>query len=278
MLQWISISHRHRSAVFFVPVSWGEDGKYEKKQKSGPDPSRNFSTYVESNNVAIYSRRPIAVPPSLAAQQPPKPTKERGNPPMPRKQRIWFPGAKYHVTTRGVRQSNIFHDSEDYKMYLYTLLEAKKKYPFHLHAYCLMSNHTHLQIETTQTNISRIMHHINTVYAIYMNRKYNYTGHLFQGRYGEKPIKDPIYEIEVSKYIHLNPVAANLVTKPEDYPWSSYQSYLYNRKNDPLVTTSHILQYFTKPSSGSYAHYIQTPNTRIYFSPERKVKFLILKK
>ncbi|WP_204412969.1 transposase [Bacillus tianshenii] len=197
---------------------------------------------------------------------------------MPRKQRLWYKGAKYHVTTRGNRQSNIFMDVDDYLMYLYTIKQAKKKFHFHLHAYCLMSNHTHLQIETTDTDISKIMHYINTKYAVYINRKYKWSGHLFQGRFGEKLIMDLVYEIEVSKYIHLNPVRAKLVTKPEEYPWSSYRAYYYNRKDDPIITTGHILEYFTDHPSGSYANYIQTPNTRIHFTPNRKVEFSILKK
>jgi REP element-mobilizing transposase RayT len=170
-------------------------------------------------------------------------------------------------------------DPYDYKEYRHILHETKHKYPFKLHAYCLMTNHTHLLIETETVHIRYIMQHLNMKYALYFNRKYKLTGHLFEGRYKENLINDPIYQIEVSKYIHLNPVAAHMVQNPEAYPYSSYKVYLYNNQHDPLVTTADILKYFSAANhEDSYANYVRTPNTRIHFTPDNKAKFLILKK
>ncbi|UAL47198.1 transposase [Sutcliffiella horikoshii] len=198
---------------------------------------------------------------------------------MPRNPRMWFPGAMYHVTTRGNRRSIIFFEPKDYHTYKRILLEIKHKYPFKLHAYCLMTNHTHLLIETETTNISLIMQKINTKYAQYINRKYKLTGHLLEGRFKSSIIHDIDYQIDVSKYIHLNPVAAQMVHNPEDYPFSSYKQYLYNNQHDPLVSTKDILKYFsTTHHEGSYPQYVNTPNTRIHFTPNNKAKFLILKK
>ncbi|MEH6905682.1 transposase [Neobacillus drentensis] len=98
---------------------------------------------------------------------------------MVRSVRTWFQGAKYHVTSRGIRKSSLFFDEEDFEKYLTLLKETKERYPFILHTYCLMSNHTHLQIETKDTPLSLIMKHLNTKFAKYFNRKYNFSGHVF---------------------------------------------------------------------------------------------------
>ncbi|MFJ7724877.1 transposase [Neobacillus sp. NPDC097160] len=146
---------------------------------------------------------------------------------MARRARLWFEGAKYHVTSRGIRKSLLFFEDEDYKKYLAYIEETRERYPFNLYSYCLMSNHTHLQFKTLETPLSIIMKHLNTKYAKYFNQKYDFSGHVFDKRYGAELINSVEYEIDVSKYIHLNPVEAGMVTAPEEYPWSSYRAYLY---------------------------------------------------
>ncbi|MDV2687007.1 transposase, partial [Alkalihalophilus lindianensis] len=91
------------------------------------------------------------------------------------------------------------------------LAETMNSYPFRLHAFCLMTNHTHLQIETMETPLSTIMKYLNMKYAKYVNKKYDFSGHVFEKRYGAELLDFPEYEIDVSKYIHLNPVAAGMV-------------------------------------------------------------------
>lgn len=102
---------------------------------------------------------------------------------MTRKHRIWFPGAVYHITARGNRRSSLFNQRDDYLTYLGILEDVRSMYPFQLHAYCLMTNHIHLQIQTTNFHIKLIMKEMHSRYAIYFNKKYHYDGHVFQGRY-----------------------------------------------------------------------------------------------
>ena len=103
--------------------------------------------------------------------------------PMPRKNRIWYPGALYHIMCRGNHRNDIFRDDEDRQVYITKLREAKEYYDFNLFSYCLMTNHVHLQIETKDIELGILMKRINMTYAIYFNQKYNFVGHLFQGRY-----------------------------------------------------------------------------------------------
>ncbi|WEG13132.1 transposase [Pullulanibacillus sp. KACC 23026] len=162
---------------------------------------------------------------------------------MPRRIRHWFPGATYHVYARGNRHSSIFLTPKDFAKYLSILLEVKEKYPFIVHSYCLMTNHLHLQIETSDHHIGDIMKLAHTKYAIYFNRMHQLDGHVFQGRYGSKLILDTHYFLEVSRYIHRNPLEANLVRSPEEYKWSSYSLYL-NGEASPLIDPAKTLSHF----------------------------------
>jgi putative transposase len=106
-----------------------------------------------------------------------------------------------------------------------------------------MTNHIHLQIQSHETSISKIMNFINTKYAKYFNKKYHHSGHVFEKRFGSELIDTSEYELELSKYIHLNPLKANMVNKLEDYPWSSYHVYA-QLVNSSLVETKQILSHF----------------------------------
>jgi len=187
-----------------------------------------------------------------------------------RKRRFWAPGAKYHITSRGIRKMDLFLDDHDRLEYLHFLTKVKQQYPFHLHAYCLMTNHIHLQVETIQHSPSEIMNYLNTKYAIYFNKRYNYSGHVFESRYGAEFIDTPEYELEVNKYIHLNPLRANIVKHPEDYTWSSYRTYLLG-ENNPLITTEQIFSYFYPPHTENYQHYLNTDYSRLTFFPDGKL-------
>lgn len=191
---------------------------------------------------------------------------------MVRRARTWFQGAKYHVTSRGIRRSSLFYEDEDFEKYFAFLEETRNSYPFILHTYCLMTNHTHLQLETLETPLSIIMKNLNTKYAKYFNKKYEYTGHVFEKRYGAELLNSPEYEIDVSKYIHLNPVVAGLVGVPEDYPWSSYRAYVYGEVH-PLIDTKPILSYFPDPPSQHYGNYMQSLVTDKFFWEDGKLFF-----
>ena len=145
------------------------------------------------------------------------------------RKRLWYEGGIFHITARGNRREHLFKNRIDYLMYLEILEEALDYYRqdnFKLVCYCLMTNHIHFIIKTDKMPISNLMRRINSRYALYFNKKYNFTGHLFEGRYYSKAIGSIGQLMENSRYIHLNPVRAKIVCKPENYEWSSYNDYI----------------------------------------------------
>ncbi len=153
----------------------------------------------------------------------------------------------YHITSRGDDRKKIFLNNRDYKKFLEYIFLAKVKYKFYVYAYCLMTNHYHLFLETSQANISRIMHYINGSYTTYYNIKRKRSGHVFQGRFKSIVVDKDSYFLELSRYIHLNPVKAKIVELPEAYRWSSYLGYL--DKKDPLLDTDRIKKYLDMDKS-----------------------------
>jgi putative transposase len=162
---------------------------------------------------------------------------------LAKKKRVWYSGAVYHITNRGNRRSDIFKDEEDYQVYLTILKQAMEKYSFTVYSYCLMTNHVHMQIATEDVEIWKVMRYINLAYTKYFNNKYNFIGHLFQGRYKAELIENDAYNLQTSRYIHLNPVQAAMVKTPIEYQWSSYGIYMGQVKSD-IVTEEKILSYF----------------------------------
>lgn len=145
---------------------------------------------------------------------------------MGRPLRIEYPGAFYHVTSRGNEQKDVFKSQKDREKFLSYLESATERYSAVVHVYCLMSNHYHLLLETPAGNLSQIMRHINGAYTNYFNTKRKRAGHLFQGRYKAILVEKDTYALELSRYIHRNPVGAGMVKQPEEYRWSSYRCYI----------------------------------------------------
>ncbi|HBQ28462.1 transposase [Peptococcaceae bacterium SCADC1_2_3] len=141
----------------------------------------------------------------------------------------------YHIVTRGINRQDIFCDQDDYQRFLGTLGRVKTD-KFEVYGYCLMSNHIHLLIHEKNEEIHQIMKRIGTSYAWWYNRKYQRNGHVFQGRYRSECVKDDGYLLTVIRYIHNNPVKAGMVSKPEEYCWSSIQAY-YGRPENPIGLT-----------------------------------------
>jgi putative transposase len=158
---------------------------------------------------------------------------------MARPLRIEYEGAVYHVTARGSERGKIFFSKKDYEKFKEYLGEAREKHGFILHCYVFMTNHYHLIIETPERNLSRIMHHINSSYTTYTNIKKKRSGHLFQGRYKAIVVDKGNYLLELSRYLHLNPVRAKMSQKPEDYPYSSYRAMVSDTEEN-LVSTGTI--------------------------------------
>lgn len=150
---------------------------------------------------------------------------------MARKPRVEFPGAFYHVLARGNQKQKTFLNETDYERYRSRLKHYREKFVFSLYAYVLMPNHVHLLIKTGETPLSKIMQGLQFSYTQYFNRTHRKVGHLFQGRYKAILCEEESYLLELVRYIHLNPVRAGLVRRPEDYPWSSHPLYLERGKN-----------------------------------------------
>jgi putative transposase len=163
---------------------------------------------------------------------------------LARQLRIEFPGAFYHVFSRGNQKHPIFLSDDDKYFFLKCLREAYEKFGIKIHAYCLMPNHYHLILETPLGNMSSMMHFLNTAYAVYFNTKHKRCGHLFQGRYKSILIEAESYGQELSRYIHLNPVRSKIVELPEQYPWSSYECYRGTAKPEKWLQTTFVLSLF----------------------------------
>lgn len=147
---------------------------------------------------------------------------------MARQKREWYPGATYHVMSRGNRRLVLYKDEDDYLTFLEGILKTKEKYQFKIHSLCLMTNHFHMLVETIDDELWKIMKRMLHPYSINFNRKYKYTGHLFENRYTSCLVEDDRYFLEVSRYIHLNPVKAQMVREPLAYEYSSYGLFVGN--------------------------------------------------
>lgn len=163
---------------------------------------------------------------------------------MARPLRINYPGAFYHVTSRGNERKNVFKSKRDREKFFEYFESAAQRYDAVIHAFCLMDNHYHLLIETPSGNLSQIMRHINGAYTTYFNVKRERSGHLFQGRYKAILVEIDEYAKELSRYIHLNPVRAEMVKTPEEYEWSSYRFYIGENKPPKWLYRDFILGYF----------------------------------
>jgi putative transposase len=145
---------------------------------------------------------------------------------MTRPIRVEFPGAVYHVMSRGVDGVPTFRDQMDWNLYLGRLEKLSKLGLLVVHAFCLMTNHFHLLCETPIGMLSRWMQQLLSRYSGSFNRRHERVGHLWQARYKAILVEEGDYFLECSAYIHLNPVKAGLVQVPEEYRWSSYGTYI----------------------------------------------------
>ena len=174
---------------------------------------------------------------------------------MSRPLRIEFAGALYHVTSRGNGRKPIFRNDQDRLSFLEVLYKVNRRYHWLCHAYCLMSNHYHLIIETPEGNLSRGMRQLNGVYTMYFNRRHRTVGHVFQGRYKAILVEKESYLLEVCRYVVLNPVRAGLVERPEGWDWSSYRGTAGFHKPHRSLTTDWILGQMGKRRREAFKRY-----------------------
>ncbi len=174
---------------------------------------------------------------------------------MARPLRIQYPGAVYHITSRGNDKQAIFRNKEDRAIFLNILQEINKRYHWICHAYCLMNNHYHLVIETPEGNVSIGMRQLNGVYTQAFNRRHGKTGHLFQGRYKAILIQKESHLLEVSRYVVLNPIRAEIVENPRDWAWSSYRATAAFKRPHPCLTVKWILSHLNKDTGKAVREY-----------------------
>jgi putative transposase len=163
---------------------------------------------------------------------------------MARPLRIELAGGLYHVMSRGNERRAIVRDDADRQRRLDWLRRTVETYGWRLHAFVLMSNHEHLFVETPEPNLSAGLHLLNGSYTGYFNLRHRRAGHLFQGRFKAHLVEEEGYFTEISRYIHLNPVRAKLVAKPEQWRWSSYPGYRSSRAGLEWVTYERVLGEF----------------------------------
>ena len=155
---------------------------------------------------------------------------------MPRKPRFVVPGLPVHIVQRGNNRQVIFFEEYDYRVYLSLLDEAASRYDCQIHAYVLMTNHTHILATPGETmSVSRVMQYVGRHYVPYVNEKYQRSGTLWEGRYKATIVETSACLMACHRYIELNPVRAGMVQLPEEYPWSSYHRNGL-RQSDALIT------------------------------------------
>ena len=174
---------------------------------------------------------------------------------MARPLRIEYPGAVYHVTSRGNARLPIFDSDKDRRSFLNILEEVVKRFNWFCHAFCLMDNHYHLLIETIDGNLSLGMRHLNGVYTQRFNRRNNRVGHIFQGRFKSILVERDSYLLALCRYVVLNPVRAGMVKTVGSYGWSSYRATSGLKKAPSLLSVDWILSQFGKERKEAQREY-----------------------
>lgn len=175
---------------------------------------------------------------------------------MSRKPRVHFPGAVYHVISRGNQRQTIFSDRNDFRQFQIFLETAQKRFAFRLYAYVLMPNHFHLLLEVGSHPLSKVMQTLLYRHTRYFNNRYRLVGHLFQGRYRAILCDKDSYILELVRYLHLNPVRAGLAKDAAQYPWSSHAVFLKGQ-DESGVAVKEVLSYWSKRRSDAVSKYAE---------------------
>lgn len=175
---------------------------------------------------------------------------------MARPLRIEFAGGLYHVTSRGDRREDIFSGDDDRVAWLDIFGAVCERFNWTCHAYCLMSNHYHLVVETVEGNLAIGMRQLNGVYTQYVNRTHSRVGHVFQGRYKAILVEKDAYLLELVRYVVLNPVRAGMVARAEDWPWSSYRAMVGTESRPAWLAVDGLLRGFGSARGTARRKYI----------------------
>ena len=176
---------------------------------------------------------------------------------MSRPIRIEFSGALYHVTSRGDRRESIYEDDSDRECFLEICKQVVENFNWICHAYCLMTNHFHLVIETPDGNLSKGMRQLNGVFTQTSNRRHRRSGHLFQGRYKAVLVDADAYLLVLTRYVVLNPVRAGMVAHPGEWSWSSYLTMTGKVIAHPWLSTDGLLTQFATQREDAIRRYIE---------------------
>lgn len=181
---------------------------------------------------------------------------------MPRQARLDVPGALHHIMVRGIDKTNIFRDNEDKARFLERLAQTVTEGKCAVYAWVLMDNHIHILFKSGKAGISTVMRKLLTWYALYFNRRYRRTGHLFENRYKSILCDEDNYLLALIRYIHLNPLRAKMVTTLEEldrYPWSGHSAVM-NKRKCPWMDTDYVLLQFndtTRKARNAYRRFVQ---------------------
>lgn len=176
---------------------------------------------------------------------------------MARPLRLELPGGLYHVTSRGDRREDIFVDDGDRERWLELLGSVCRRFNWRCHAYCQMTNHYHLVVETPEANLAKGMRQLNGVYTQHVNRHHDRVGHVFQGRYKAILVEKDAYLLELVRYVVLNPVRAGMVADAAEWPWSSHRAVLGMSPSGPWLESDWVLSQFGKRRRAAVRKYAE---------------------
>ena len=196
---------------------------------------------------------------------------------MTRPLRLEFPGAMYHVTSRGDRRGPIYRDHTDRQFWLEELGKVCSRFNFVVHAFCEMTNHYHLVVEAVDGNLARGIRQLNGAYSQQFNRRHELVRHLFQGRYKAILVQKESYLLELARYVVLNPVRAGMVAAPADWAWSSHRHFMRSTGKPEWLEVDWLLSQFgTNRQNARHAYNEFVLRGIGGLSPLRDVKHQIL--
>lgn len=182
---------------------------------------------------------------------------------MVRPIRIAYPGAAYHVMSRGNFGNKIYKDKTDYKNFLDLLADVLERYNVFCYSYCLMPNHYHLFLETPDPNLSLAMRHLNGRYTQKFNIRYKQYGHLFQGRFKSILVEKELYKFDLIRYIALNPVRAKLAKDPSDWRWSSHNEIIAKERPSRCIDLNRVLGFYDEDKQLARKNYLDNLSLKL---------------
>jgi putative transposase len=195
---------------------------------------------------------------------------------MARPLRIELSGGLYHVTSRGNRREDIYFSEDDRRAWLEVFVQVCERFNWVCHAYCQMTNHYHIVVETPEGNLSQGMRQLNGIYTQRVNRTHGRVGHVFQGRFKGILVEKDAYLLELSRYVVLNPVRAGMVADCRDWPWSSYRAMLGEETVPLWLESDWILGQFAAEREQAVRRYVDFVRKRLFAQAHCVWHFLVI--